>query len=84
MRLLARSVPWNGMLYKHWEKPFITLLMIYSRSHAVYEPIIAGRVLFILINGKLGIPTNCADPLFESFSSCFYLIEPVSKPMSIQ
>ena len=31
---------------------------LFSCSHAVYEPIIAGRVLFILINGRLGIPTN--------------------------
>jgi hypothetical protein len=31
---------------------------LFSCAHAVYEPIIAGRILFILINGKLGIPVD--------------------------
>ncbi|MGH7827887.1 MAG: hypothetical protein ACREQ7_22265, partial [Candidatus Binatia bacterium] len=31
---------------------------LFSHAHAVYEPVIAGRMLFILINGKLGIPTD--------------------------
>lgn len=29
-----------------------------SSVHAVYEPIIAGRITFVVINGKLGIPTS--------------------------
>ncbi|MDH3444826.1 MAG: hypothetical protein OEN50_12925, partial [Deltaproteobacteria bacterium] len=29
-----------------------------SCAHAVYEPVIAGRNYFMLINAKLGIPTN--------------------------
>jgi hypothetical protein len=31
---------------------------LFSSVHAVYEPVIAGRMLYILINGKLGIPTD--------------------------
>jgi hypothetical protein len=29
-----------------------------SCAHAVYEPIIAGRIIFVLYNSKLGIPTD--------------------------
>jgi hypothetical protein len=29
-----------------------------SCSHAVYEPVIAGRMTFVVINGRLGIPTS--------------------------
>jgi hypothetical protein len=31
---------------------------LFSSVHAVYEPVIAGRMLYILINGKLGIPID--------------------------
>ncbi|MDH3445975.1 MAG: hypothetical protein OEN50_18765, partial [Deltaproteobacteria bacterium] len=31
---------------------------ILSCAHAVYEPIIAGRMTFVVINNKLGIPTD--------------------------
>ena len=31
---------------------------LFSCAHAVYEPIIAGRMTFVVINGKLGIPTG--------------------------
>ena len=31
---------------------------LFSCAHAVYEPIIAGRMSFVIIMGKLGIPTD--------------------------
>ena len=31
---------------------------LFSRVHAVYEPVLAGRMHFILINGKLGVPVD--------------------------
>ena len=31
---------------------------LYSCAHAVYEPILAGRMIPVLANGKLGIPTD--------------------------
>ncbi|MDH3444178.1 MAG: hypothetical protein OEN50_09675 [Deltaproteobacteria bacterium] len=31
---------------------------LFSCVHAVYEPVLAGRMHFILINGKLGVPVN--------------------------
>jgi hypothetical protein len=40
------------------EAVFYSAHDLFSCVHAVYEPIIAGRMLFTLINGKLGIPTD--------------------------
>ena len=51
--LLAwRALETNG------EAVFFSAHDLFSRAHAVYEPILAGRFLFILINGKLGIPAD--------------------------
>lgn len=40
------------------EAVFYSAHNLFASAHAVYEPIIAGRMLFTLINGKLGIPTD--------------------------
>lgn len=40
------------------EGVFLSAHGLLDRAHAVYEPVIAGRLHFILINGKLGIPTE--------------------------
>jgi hypothetical protein len=40
------------------EAVFYSAHDLYSCAHAVYEPVITGRILFVLINGKLGISTD--------------------------
>ena len=40
------------------EAVFYSANDLFSCAHAVYEPILAGRILFVLINGKLGIPVD--------------------------
>jgi hypothetical protein len=45
-------------LHSMAEAVFYSAHDLFSSAHAVYEPIIAGRMLFTLINGKLGISTD--------------------------
>ncbi len=45
-------------LHSMAEAVFYSAHNLFASAHAVYEPIIAGRMLFTLINGKLGIPTD--------------------------
>lgn len=48
---------WRG-LQARGEAVFYSAHDLYSCAHAVYEPVITGRILYVLINGKLGISTD--------------------------
>lgn len=45
-------------LQVYGEAIFYSAHDLLSCAHAVYEPVLAGRMLFILINGKLGVPVD--------------------------